>query len=90
MARYSFINKNISGIKDAFVYDENNSDILRGMLECDAIIRDKIKNNKELLLLYNELDNLIYHLNRLENEKAYIKGIKTGVEITLGKIKDIT
>ena len=90
MTRHSFINKNISGIKETFVYDENNSDIVRGMLECDAIIRDKIKNNKELLLLYNELDNLIYHLNKLENEKAYVKGIKTGVEIALEKLKDIT
>ncbi len=66
------------GQHDTIKIEDEDVEVLDTIIECEDILKDKLKDNPEILDIYTKLDNAISELNLIEIEHYYIEGFKLG------------
>jgi hypothetical protein len=81
MIKYSALKEMYYGNRgqyDTVIIEKADLKILDTIVECDDMLRDKLKERPELLEIYNKFDDALSELNSIENENFYIEGFKFG------------
>lgn len=81
MIKYSALKEMYYGNRgqyDTVIIEKAHLKILDTIVECDDMLRDKLKERPELLEIYNKFDDALSELNSIENENFYIEGFKFG------------
>ena len=81
MKKYSALKEMFYGNRgqhDTIKIEDEDVEVLDTIIECEDILKSKLKDNPELLDTYTKLDSAISELNLVEIEHYYIEGFKFG------------